>query len=410
MAEKELSVQSFYKRLDLKNSQGIKIIKPKFGKQIPDNELISILQKIRPIRENSLIIVNDHDRSTPTAKIVNLLRSAGILTKPIKFVIATGTHNFPDFINPIQFTGAINGDKVIIHDCDNKENLIYLGKTKNGTEVAVNKLLLEVEDIITINSVEPHYFAGFTGGIKSIIPGLASRKTIEKNHSLAIKPESCILETENNPLHRDLWDAGSLLKFLQKIQSIQIVNHNEQIFHMSVGSLKNAFNQAKNQSFKIYGTLLNKKVDHIISFVANPLNETLYQAQKAMENTKNILEVNGTFTLIAKCDRGIGNPLFFNHMKSLQIPDKIIESISYENYKFGDHKAYYWAELAKRARLFYIGDMSGSEASDVFMEKISFNQLFTKIEKWIEKKQTILIDEMGGMSVAYFEKLEKKII
>ena len=269
--------------------------------------------------------------------------------------------------------------------------------------VSVNKLLLEAEDIITINSVEPHYFAGFTGGIKSIIPGLASRKTIEKNHSLAIKPESGVIETDNNPLHGDLWEGGYLLKSLQKIQSIQIVNYNEQIIHMSVGTLQNAFNQAKIQSFKIYGTSLNKKVDHIISFVANPLNKTLYQAQKAMENTKNVLNDNGTFTLIAKCDRGIGNPLFFNRMKSLQTPDKIIESISYENYKFGDHKAYYWAELAKRTRLLYIGDISGNDASDAFMEKINFNQLLAKIEKWIEKKQTILIDEMGGMSVAYFK-------
>jgi len=312
MAEIELSLQTFYKRLKLINFPGIKIIKPKFGKKIPDYELISILQKLKPIPENSLIIVNDHDRSTPTAKIVNLLRSAGILTKPTNFIIATGTHKFPDFIDPIKFTGAKDGDKVIIHDCDDEEKVIYLGKTKNGTEVAVNKVLLEFDHIITINSVEPHYFAGFTGGIKSLIPGLASRKTIEKNHRLAIKPESRILKTDSNPLYEDLWEAGTLLGSLQKIQSIQIVNHNEEIFHMSVGTLQNAFNQAKNQSFKIYGTHLNKKVDHIISFVASPLNKTLYQAQKAMENTKKILEDNRTFTLIAKCDRGIGNPLFFN--------------------------------------------------------------------------------------------------
>ncbi len=401
MAEKELSLHSFYKGLNLKNSSGIKIIKPKFGKQIPDNELISTLQKLEPIQENSLIIVNDHDRSTPTAEIVDLLRRAGILTKPANFIIATGTHKFPDIINPIKFVGAKNGDKVIIHDCDDDEKLIYLGETKNGTEVAVNKILLESDYIITINSVEPHYFAGFTGGIKSLIPGLASRKTIEKNHSLAIKPESCILKRVSNPLFEDLWEGGKLLKSLQKIQSIQLVNHNEQIFHMSVGTLQNAFNKARNQSFKIYGTPLNKKVDHIISFVANPLDRTLYQAQKAMENTKNVLKDNGTFTLIAKCDRGIGNPLFFNRMKSLLTPDKIIESISYENYTFGDHKAYYWAELAKRARLFYIGDLSSSDASDAFMKKISFDQLFAKIEKWIEEKQTILIDEAGGMSVAY---------
>ncbi len=404
MVEKELSLQTFYMQLKLKNSPGIKIIKPKFGKQIPDNELISILQKIKPIRENSLIIVNDHDRSTPTAKIVNFLRRAGILTKPTNFVIATGTHKFPKDIDLIQFTGARGDDKVLIHDCDDEENLISLGETKNGTKIAVNKILLEFEDIITINSVEPHYFAGFTGGIKSLIPGLASRKTVENNHSLAIKPESCILKTDGNPLFEDLWEGGKLLKSLQKIQTIQIINYNEEIFHMSVGSLQNTFNQAKKESFNIYGTCLSKKVDHIISFVANPLNKTLYQAQKAMENTKNVLKDSGSFTLIAMCDRGIGNPLFFNRMKSLQTPDKIIESISYENYKFGDHKAYYWAELAKRSRLFYIGSISRSDASDAFMEKITFNQLLTKIKKCIEKNQTILIDEAGGMSVAYLKK------
>ncbi len=404
MAEKELSLQTFYKRLELTNSPGIKIIKPKFGKHIPDNELKSILQKIKPIRENSLIIVNDHDRSTPTAKIVNLLRSAGILIKPSNFIIATGTHKFPNNIDLVRFTGAKIDDQVLIHDCDDEEELIYLGETKNGTEIVVNSVLMEYDDIITINSVEPHYFAGFTGGIKSLIPGLASRKTIEKNHSLAIKPESCILKTDSNPLHEDLWEGGKLLKSLQKIKSIQIVNHNEQIFYMSVGTLQKAFNQCKNQSFKIYGTPLNKKFDHIISFVANPLNKTLYQAQKAMENTKNILKDNGTFTLIARCDRGIGNPLFFQRMKNLQTPENIVSSLTFEKYKFGDHKAYYWAELAKRARLFYIGDISSSEASDAFMEKISFNQLFTKIEKWIKKNQAILIDEMGGMSVAYLEK------
>jgi nickel-dependent lactate racemase len=404
MAEKELSLHSFYKRLELKNSPRIKIIKPKFGKQIPDNELISALQKLKPLQVNSLIIVNDHDRSTPTAKIVNLLRKAGILIKPTKFIIATGTHKFPSNIDPIQFTGAKSGDEVLIHDCDDDERHISLGRTKHGTKVVINKLLLESDNIIAINSVEPHYFAGFTGGIKSIIPGLASRKTIEKNHSLAIKPESCILNTDSNPLFRDLWEGGALLKSLPKIQSIQVVNHDEEIFHMSIGTLQNAFNQAKNQSFKIYGTTLNKKVDHIISFVANPLNTTLYQAQKAMENTKNILKDNGTFTLIAKCDRGIGNSKFFQRMKKLQTSENIVSSLSYENYKFGDHKAFYWAELANRARLFYIGDISGSEASDAFMEKITFNQLDTKIERWIEKNQTILIDKMGGMSVTYLEK------
>jgi len=405
MAEKELSLHSFYKGLKLKNSPEIKIIKPNFGKQIPDNKLISILQKIKPIRENSLIIVNDHDRSTPTAKIVNLLRSAGILTKPTKFVIATGTHKFPDSINPIKFTGARDGDKVIIHDCDDEENLIYLGKTKNGTEVAVNKLLLEFDDIITINSVEPHYFAGFTGGIKSLIPGLAARNTIVQNHKWAIKPESCILHTNDNPLHRDLWEAGNLIRNLEDIQSIQLINNRNDIFHISVGSLLNSFDEAKSVSLKSYGTHFIQKFDHIISFVADPLDHTLYQAQKAMENTKNVLKENGTFTLVAKCDRGIGNALFFERMQSLGSLKKIIETLSFKRYRFGDHKTYYWANLANNAQLFYIGDLSKEIASKAFMKKISGDELIENVKKWHQENQNILIDEFGGFSTAFIKKL-----
>ncbi|MHA1856384.1 MAG: lactate racemase domain-containing protein [Promethearchaeota archaeon] len=404
MAEKEFSLQLFHNQLNQIFFSDIEIIKPKFKKRILDKKLIKILQKLNPIRENSLIIVNDHDRSTPTAKIINLMRTAGFISDPVTFIIATGTHKFPVSANPVKLTGAIKGDSIIIHDCDDEKNMVYLGKTPFGTEVAVNKALIEYNNILTINSVEPHYFAGFTGGIKSIIPGLASRKTVEQNHRLAIKPESSLMKTENNPLHRDLWDAGNLLNSLQNIKTIQIVNHNENILYMSVGSLEKSFIKAKKQALNIYATKFQKKFDHIISFVSPPLSETLYQAQKAMENTKKVLKRGGTFTLIAKCERGIGNHKFFQRMQQLGTPEKIVSSLTFENYKFGDHKAYYWAELAMRANLYYLGDISSTDGSHAFMEKITYKQLLGNIKRWIEKKETILFDENGGMSVAYLKK------
>jgi lactate racemase len=385
-------------------------IQPTFGNSLTDQEIVGIFRKLPKISKNTLIIINDNDRSTPSAKIIELLRSAGKIDDNVTFIIASGTHKPVSLEIAQKLSGATKLDTILVHDCDDQSKLIEFDQTSRGTPISVAKVLVEAASILTINSVEPHYFAGFTGGIKSIIPGIAGRITVESNHKWAITPDSQISKTSQNPLYEDLWEIATNVLDLSKIQTVQLVNHEDEIYHISIGPLKEAFNNAKQFAMKIYSQPIEKKVDSIISFVAEPLNKNLYQAQKAMENTKKVLKNGGNFILIASCTGGIGNEKFFKRMESLKTPEKVLETLTFETYKFGDHKAFYWAELAKNANLYYIGELTMAMVRKAFMTKIGednfseieqLNELLKFTNNLLSEGQHILVDEMGGFTTSF---------
>ncbi|UYP45433.1 hypothetical protein NEF87_001718 [Candidatus Lokiarchaeum ossiferum] len=373
-------------------------------KYMSRSEICDVLQRIAPLEKDTVIIINDHDRSTPTATIIHYLRELQKIPFPVTFFVATGTHSPTPLTAAQKLSDWKEGDKLVVHNCDNYNQHTFVGITSRKTEVWVENLVVTAKNILTINSVEPHYFAGFTGGIKSIIPGLAARKTVEQNHRWAMKQESQILVTEGNPLFEDLWEAGNLCRDLSQIQTIQMINHGEQIKYLAVGSLKSAFNYAKLAALEFFGFSMTEKVDHIISFVAPPLDRTLYQAQKSMENVKKVLKDGGTFLLIAVCDDGIGNSNFFQRFLSYDSPQSLIKKLSFKQYKFGDHKAFYWGKLADRAQIYYMGDLSDEQIQTAFMKKISLDYLTNLLEKWNKKKETLLVDVAGGFTSCYVKK------
>ncbi len=114
-------------------------------------------------------------------------------------------------------------DQVFVHDAKDKKMLKYVGKTHRGTPVYFNKKIFEYKNVVVINSVEPHYFAGYTGGRKSFLPGVAGYETIEHNHSFALSKDSCALGLKGNPVNEDMIDSVKLIENDVNIFSIQIV-------------------------------------------------------------------------------------------------------------------------------------------------------------------------------------------
>ena len=143
--------------------------------------------------EKLLVIVNDATRPTPTAKIIDFLLPVFTEHPDVRFLIATGVHRAPTedefrFIFGKHFDTL--RDKIFVHDAHKTEDMVHLGVSSNGTEMYLTRLLIEAENVIPIGSVEPHYFAGYTGGRKSLLPGVASYKTIEMNHKLALSNDA----------------------------------------------------------------------------------------------------------------------------------------------------------------------------------------------------------------------------
>ena len=130
-----------------------------------------------------VFIVNDGTRPTPTAKVLDAL-SKRMDLRQARYLIATGTHRDmteEEYNNVFGTHYQELKDRIIAHDAKKSES-VYLGDAKSGTPMEVNKIAVDADRLVIITSVEPHYFAGYTGGRKSFLPGVASFRTVEANH------------------------------------------------------------------------------------------------------------------------------------------------------------------------------------------------------------------------------------
>ncbi|HBM14955.1 MAG TPA: hypothetical protein DD381_01175 [Lentisphaeria bacterium] len=363
--------------------------------------ILKILKDLLYISRNSLVIVNDHHRSTPTAKIINALRETGKLACSVDFLIATGSHHPPSLEVARKIAGAEKSDRIFLHDIRGANEYSCAGKTSRETNVSYNSMLNKYERIITIGSVEPHYFAGFTGGAKSIFPGVAAYNSIEQNHRWAMSEGSEILKTTRNPVFEDIWESANMIRPLKEIQSIQLVNDESSIISLSTGTLPEAFEEAKTSALKYYWRKVERKFDRIISYVKEPLNRDLYQSQKALENCRSVLKPCGTIVLVSECHEEVGLHSYFERLTQLGSPENVMRNISFDNYRLGDHKAYKFAQLAMNAELLYVGSLDSETVSKAFMKKIDEHELVSLRSKWEKGGENILIDKDGGFATYY---------
>lgn len=253
-----------------------------------------------------VVIVNDGTRPTPTAKVLEALDKRMDL-ECAHYLIATGTHRAPtedelEFIFG-RYLERLR-DRIIVHDAW-KSPCVHLGVSKNGTDMDVNKVAIDADRLLIITSVEPHYFAGYTGGRKSFLPGVAAFHTIEQNHKLAMLPRAKTLVLKGNPVHQDMMDALSVVK--EEIFSVQVVlDQHQNVYRAVAGDLNLAFRKAVRWANRVYLVDVPKRYDAVISVVKYPMDVDLYQSQKAIDNAKWALKDGGTLIMVSRCREGVG--------------------------------------------------------------------------------------------------------
>ena len=304
-----------------------------------------------------VFIVNDGTRPTPTAQVLQALSRRMDLRKA-RFLIATGTHRAPtdeeyDFIFGELYESL--RDRIHSHDC-HKDPMVDLGSSKNGTVMEVNRMAVEADRLVIITSVEPHYFAGYTGGRKSFLPGVASFRTVEQNHRLAMRPEAQALALDGNPVHEDMMDALKVVED-KKIFSIQtVLDRHQQVYKAAAGDLHQAFFQAVRWADEVFSVSIPEKADVVVSIAPYPMDVDLYQSQKALDNGKWALKEGGTIIMVSKCREGIGHQAFMQQLCSCADPQELIRRLNLE-YRLGHHKAAKMAEISTWARIFVVSDL-----------------------------------------------------
>ncbi|MBF0243075.1 MAG: nickel-dependent lactate racemase [Desulfamplus sp.] len=317
-----------------------------------------------------LVIVNDATRPTPTKRVLDVIWSE-ISGKniPLNFIIATGAHRGPTEEEYLQIFGIHYDkvkDKIIVHDAKKDEDMLFLGKSSNGTEMYVHKAGVNAHKIIIIGSVEPHYFAGYTGGRKSFLPGIAAYKTIEQNHKLALVPEACALALKGNPVHEDMIDALKTVK--KEIFSIMtVLDKDHKIYAVTAGDIHASFEAAIERANEVFAVPIKKKADIVVSVVKFPADIDLYQAQKGLDNGKLALKDGGILILVAKCRCGIGGKAFADLLESCSTPKEVLETID-KGYKLGYHKAAKMAEIGLWAEMWGVTDIEPETLSKLFIK------------------------------------------
>ena len=237
--------------------------------------------------EKIVIIVNDGTRPTPTAKILKQIYPK-IREKNKIFIIATGCHrqcslDEYEMIFGKEIYAEIRA-KNEVHDHDSKhDEMVFLGESKNGTQMYLNKIVAEAKKVIVIGSVEPHYFAGYTGGRKAFLPGVAKYETIEQNHKLALSADAQALRLEGNPVYEDMIDAMKVLAHID-VFSIQTVLDSEHgVYYASAGHLNDSFYDCMKKADEVFCVNIPRKADIVISVAPYPMDVDLYQAQKGAD-------------------------------------------------------------------------------------------------------------------------------
>ena len=321
------------------------------------------------------IAVNDKTRPVPhqylLPPLLKRLVSLGIPDRAISFYVAVGTH--PPMI-PTEFPAIlpeaiVQRYRVVSHNAEDDENLIYLGETSRGTPVWVNRDYAQAERKIVVGNIEPHQFVGFSGGVKSAAIGLAGLETINHNHALMAHPDSKLGEYESNPARQDVEEIGRKIEIHMALNAV--LNQGKQIVHALAGDPVAVIEKGIQYSRKICQVAVPQQYGVMISSPGGyPKDLNVYQAQKGLAHASLVTRPGGTIILVAACNQGSGSSHYEEWMADKASYEEVIQSFQREGFRIGPHKAY---QIARDAAQFNL--MTFSELDEKMAQKLLLNPI-----------------------------------
>lgn len=329
------------------------------------------------------VLVNDGTRPTPTARVLRHVRGDLDRVKDLRLIVATGAHVSPTEAELQRIFGDLLGvwrDGILAHDARRTDDLVPVGSTPRGTEVALNRHVVSAERLLVIGSVEPHYFAGYTGGRKSLLPGVAGRTTIEQNHRHALSRAAQPRALSGNPVHEDMVDAVRLLDE-RSIFSIQtVLDGDGRIYAATAGDIHESFYAAAAKAQDVYSVEIRRKADVVVAVAQPPLDVNLYQAHKAIEHAKLALKEGGALILVAECRGGVGDEAFLAALRDAAEGRPSVPMLGKDGdlgpsaagadaatYLLGNHKAAQIADLATWAEVIAVTSLDESVFPRAFL-------------------------------------------
>lgn len=329
---------------------------------------------VRP-GEKIAIVTSDITRPCPTYRIMpallDELYAAGCRAENITLVFALGSHrpHTPEEMRKLAGERAFQEVRCVDSD---RADCVHMGTTDCGTPVDITRVVAEADRRICLGNIEYHYFAGYSGGAKAIMPGVSTREAIQANHRMMVRPEAHAGNLEDNPLRMDLEQAAAIcgVDFIVNV----VLDEHKQIVRAVAGDLVKAHREGCRFLDGMYLKELDARADIVlVSQGGAPKDLNLYQTQKALDNAKHAVKPGGTIILIGSCKEGLGEKVFEEWMLSAPTPESMIERIG-RDFQLGGHKAAAIAMVLQNAEIELVSELDPDFVKRIFLKPASSAQ------------------------------------
>lgn len=356
--------------------------------------------------EKVAIVTSDITRPMPSYAVMpallDELYAAGIHKEDITVVFGLGSHRVQTPEEMKKLVGERAFAEVTCVDGD-ASDCVHLGITSRGTPVDVVRVVAEADRRICLGNIEYHYFAGYSGGAKAIMPGVSTRDAIQNNHSQMVKPEACAGKLEGNPVREDIEEAGVICG-IDYIINVVLDEHKKIIMAAAGDSVK-AHREACHFLDRIYRKEIPERADIVlVSQGGAPKDLNLYQTQKALDNAKHAVKDGGVIILIGSCKEGLGEEVFEEWMTQSETAASMIDRIQ-TDFQLGGHKAAAIAMVLEKADIYLVSDLEDAFVEKIFLTPMGSAQaaLYKAFEK-LGNNAKVLAMPYGGSTLPYVTK------
>lgn len=403
----ELPAGNFLGILEGKKMAAVEAIASAIKTSLKNPTGVPPLKKFVKSGEKIVICVPDKTRQTKTDQILPIvldeLNAAGVPDEKITVIFARGTHLAHTRAEMEKIVGkkVAARVKLLDHDSENQNNLVKVGKTSRGNEVWVNKLVVEANKRILIGGITYHYFAGFAGGRKTILPGVASYETIQRNHKQVLeeirkhgkRTDAVAGNLKGNPVHEDMLEAARMLgpTFIVNV----LLNGDKELAFVFSGDIEEAHRKGCDTLDQYARVEVREKADLVIvSAGGHPKDIDFVQMHKTIENASYVLKEGGVMILVGEAKIGFPRPEYLA-WANLGKAQNIAKDLKKEFF-ISKHTIYAVVKKAETYRLIWLTKMDPNLVKKVQMIPVStMEEALKAAAQHLPKKPSIYIMPQG---------------
>jgi nickel-dependent lactate racemase len=361
------------------------------------------LNKLIEKGDRVAIIISDITRPCPSYRllphVLDEISQAGVTDQDIIIVAGLGVHRPHSEEEKKQLVGPEVFTRVkCIDSFGQKEDFVQVGKSSKGTPFQVFRPVVEATKRICIGNIDYHYFAGYSGGAKAIVPGVCTRETIQANHRMMLHPKAKVGIIEGNPVREDIEEIAKYLSvdFIVNV----VLDEEKRIMAAVAGDYIKAHRAGCKVLDSAYRLPIKELADIVITCPHGfPKDINVYQAQKALDNARWAAKPGGIIILVAECREGLGEETFSRWIEEAKRPQDILHRIS-QDFQLGGHKAAAIADMAEQFRIFLVSSLPDETVRKLFMKPFSdVNRAYLEALRIMGSEAKVWVMPTGGTTL-----------